>query len=60
MDAKLLRIKELIETKERVDAELEEMLGGATVRKTVKCSKCGQEGHTARTCDKTKMPAATL
>ena len=60
MEAKLLRIKELIETKERVDAELEEMLGGASVKKRVTCSHCGQEGHTARTCPTKGLPTATM
>jgi hypothetical protein len=48
-----LRKKELIETKERVDAELAEILGGASVKKERKsqtCSKCRSEEHSARTC----------
>jgi hypothetical protein len=52
MDAKLVRIKELIEQKEAIDSELEKLIAGMplTARKPKVCKTCGQEGHTARTC----------
>jgi hypothetical protein len=51
MDERLTRIKQLIELKEQTDAELDTLIGGGTLeRKKVKCSRCGTEGHTARTC----------
>ena len=51
MDERLTRIKQLIELKEQTDAELETLIGGGTYeRKKMKCSGCGVEGHTARTC----------
>ncbi len=52
MDAKLQRIKELIIEKERVDGELESLLGGAPLKasRSRVCSVCNQEGHTARSC----------
>lgn len=52
MEARLQRIKELIETKERVDAELESLLGGTPIKESKPrvCSKCGKEGHTSRSC----------
>jgi hypothetical protein len=62
LDERLTRIKDLIETKERVDAELEELIGGSQEkrkRSPQKCSNCEQEGHTARNCP-SKMPVATL
>jgi hypothetical protein len=62
LDERLMRIKDLIETKERVDAELEELIGGSLdkrKRSPQRCSNCEQEGHTARNCP-TKMPAATI
>ena len=62
MDERLMRIKDLIETKERVDAELEELIGGSPERRkraSQKCSICDKEGHTARNCPN-KMPATTI
>lgn len=52
MEAKLLRIKELIELKEKTDDELESLIGGGALKtgKTRACSICNAEGHTARTC----------
>jgi hypothetical protein len=51
MDNRLSRIKQLIELKEQTDAELETLIGGGSYeRRKVKCSVCGIEGHTARTC----------
>jgi hypothetical protein len=52
MDAKLLRIKELIELKEKTDTELEGLLGGAPLKpgRARVCSICNGEGHTARSC----------
>ena len=57
MDGRLTRIRELIDLKERTDAELEALIGGASSideqprgRKTQSCSLCHQEGHTARNC----------
>jgi hypothetical protein len=62
LDERLTRIRDLIETKERVDAELEELIGGSPERRKrapQKCGTCDQEGHTARNCPN-KMPAATI
>jgi hypothetical protein len=58
MDAKLTRIKELIALKESTDAELESLLGGATVKgsKPRLCSNCNQEGHSSRTCPQKSLP----
>jgi Zinc knuckle len=52
MDAKLQRIKELIIEKERIDGELEDLLGGAPLKASRNrvCSICNAEGHTARSC----------
>lgn len=55
MDAKLARIKELIEQKTAIDSELESLIAGTPliVRKPKVCRTCGQAGHTARTCPTT-------
>jgi hypothetical protein len=52
MDAKLQHIKELIIEKERIDGELESLLGGAPLKvsRARVCSVCNEEGHTARSC----------
>jgi hypothetical protein len=52
VDSKLQRIKELIIEKERIDGELESLLGGAPLKgsRTRVCSICNEEGHTARSC----------
>ena len=58
MDARLVRIKELLAQKEAVDFELESLIAGAPL-KTPKpriCDICGQQGHTARKCPH-KAPA---
>lgn len=47
------RMKELIAQREHIDEELTAIVtGNATPkeRKTIRCSVCSQEGHTARTC----------
>ena len=60
MDYDIERAKELIARREEIDAELAALfLSGVkpSARKPVKCSKCGGEGHTARSCDKhTELP----
>ena len=58
MDIELL--KELIEKREAIDAEIVAAVGGKPKeKKAIKCGNCDQEGHTARTCP-SKMPAAQL
>lgn len=51
IDTQIARVKELIARREEIDAELAGMLGVTPrVRKTLRCSTCNEEGHTARTC----------
>jgi len=51
------RAKELIAQREQIDAELVAIFTQtATPRRPLTCSKCGLEGHTARTC-KAEAPA---
>jgi hypothetical protein len=61
MDDRIDRLVELRDIRDKANAEIESILGGGTPkeRKPVKCSKCGNEGHTARTCP-SKLPAATI
>jgi hypothetical protein len=51
IDTQIARVKDLIAKREEIDAELAGMLGiAAKARKTMRCSTCNEEGHTARTC----------
>ena len=51
MDIDLDRVKDLIAKREEIDGELVAIFGGKQAsRRTVKCSVCNAEGHTARTC----------
>lgn len=44
------RIRNLLDQRDAIDAELKEIIGGTKERKTQRCGTCGKEGHTTRTC----------
>jgi hypothetical protein len=48
----ITRAKELIAQHERIDAELVSIFTGGKERKPQRCGACGEEGHSARTCQK--------
>jgi nucleoid DNA-binding protein len=51
VDESIARVKELIQKREEIDAELAGLFGlSARAKKTARCSKCGEEGHNAKTC----------
>jgi hypothetical protein len=53
IDERIARVKELIQKREEIDTELAGLFGlSARVngKKTPRCSKCGSEGHNAKTC----------
>lgn len=50
MDERLTRIRTLIDEIENRESELNSLMAGGNSRRPQKCSKCGQEGHSARTC----------
>jgi hypothetical protein len=50
LDDKIARAKDLIARREEIDAELASLLAGTVSRKTQTCGKCGQPGHSSRTC----------
>jgi hypothetical protein len=50
LDDKIALTKELIRKREEVDEQLMALLCGEVKKKPVKCSHCGESGHTARTC----------
>ena len=52
IDERIVRVKELIQKREEIDAELAGLFGlSPRVKKTARCTKCGGEGHNAKTCD---------
>jgi hypothetical protein len=56
IDDKITRVKSLIEKREEIDAELADMFGiNIRTKKTLRCSKCGIEGHNAKTCLSQRM-----
>jgi hypothetical protein len=51
MEIDIPRLKELIEKREAIDAEIASVASGnAPARKSATCSVCKSEGHTARNC----------
>jgi hypothetical protein len=51
IDERIARVKDLIQKREEIDAELAGMFGlVGRVKKPLRCSKCGEEGHNAKTC----------
>jgi hypothetical protein len=53
LDERITRVKELVSKREEIDAELRQLFGiEEKARKPQQCSKCGEPGHTARTCTK--------
>ncbi len=51
IDESIARVKELIQKREEIDAELAGLFGlSPRVKKTARCTKCGGEGHNAKTC----------
>jgi len=53
MEETIARVKELLASREKIDAELAGIFGGqAITKRTVTCSRCNEQGHTARSCTK--------
>ena len=51
IDTQIAHVKELIRRREEIDAELATMLGiTVKAKKIARCSRCGEEGHNAKTC----------
>ncbi len=49
MDLDTQKVRELLDRRDKIDEELQSIFG-AKERKPSTCSKCGQAGHSARTC----------
>ena len=46
------RVRELLDKRDAIDAELAAIFTNGKERKPTRCSSCNEEGHTARTCPK--------
>jgi hypothetical protein len=57
IDDRIDRAKDLIRKREEIDSELAALFC-ITVRakKTLRCSKCGAEGHNSKTCQTQQSP----
>jgi hypothetical protein len=52
MDIDTSRARELLDRRDKLDAELVALFGGASAKKFLRCGHCHEEGHTARSCPK--------
>jgi hypothetical protein len=60
MDERISRVKDLIQKREEVDAELAGLFGiSVKTKKTLRCSKCGEEGHNTKTCSSQQQQPST-
>ncbi len=51
IDDRITRVKNLIQKREEIDTELANLIGiTIKAKKVLRCSKCGEEGHNAKTC----------
>lgn len=50
LNDKIALTRDLIQKREELDEQLATLLSGELKKKPVKCSNCGETGHTARTC----------
>ena len=51
------RIKALLDQRQAIDNELVAIVNGGVKKKPQVCSKCGEPGHSARTCPKPTIDA---
>jgi hypothetical protein len=60
IDDRIAKAKGLIQKREEIDAELAEIFGiSVRGKKTSRCSKCGEEGHNAKTCPAPQAQSST-
>lgn len=56
MDIDTTRVRDLLDKRDEIEAELKEIFTAGKERKVQKCSICQEEGHSARTCPKKPAP----
>lgn len=52
MDINTKILRDLLDRRDEIDAELASMFTGTKERKPQKCGTCGETGHQSRTCPK--------
>ena len=52
MDIDTQRIRELLDKRDAIDAELASLISGQQTKKPIKCGSCGELNHSARSCTK--------
>ena len=50
MDFDTVKVRELLDQRDAIDRQLQELFIGSKSRAPQKCSHCQQEGHSVRTC----------
>ncbi len=50
MDLDTNRVRDLLNRRDEIDAELAGIFAGNVPKKEITCSKCQGKGHTARSC----------
>ena len=60
LDAKIAHVKDLIQKREEIDSELAATFGVTLKpKKILRCSRCGEEGHNAKTCPTQQQQSET-
>ncbi len=50
MDFDTVKVRELLDQRDAIDRQIQDLVTGSKPRATQKCSHCQQEGHSVRTC----------
>lgn len=48
------KLRQLLDQRDKLDAEIRELVNGTKERKPQRCGTCNQEGHSSRTCSQKK------
>lgn len=59
LNGRIALTKGLIRKREEIDEQLTALLCGEVRKKAVRCSSCGEAGHTARSCPTRATPETT-
>lgn len=57
MDIDTTRVRALLDQRDALDEQIMALVAGNVAKKEITCSKCKQQGHTARTCPQKEYDA---